>query len=675
MIKRKSVLAIIAATLTGIVSPPVPMLPSAWANAHFVLPDGERKGEKINLAQTPHLIEPLNAMGPDAPDNEVAVMKCAQSAFTTLLQIAIGHSIDRDPCDMMVVQPTDSALTDFNSQKLGRAIEQSPILRQKVRPQIARAGTGSTTYEKKFTGGSVFLSLATSTADLRSKTIKKAFCDEIDEYPDDLNEQGDPLDMIKARQISFLRSGTWKRAYISTPTIKGSSKIETKFDGGDQRHWTMTCPHCSDTGLRFDYGKNFEFNPAPPYNARFIPTCCGTVIEGWQKFDIYLTGRWVPTKPGVGRYKSYFFGGLCAPFVPWDSIAKDICDAGDNPTKLKTLYNLTLGLPFEVKIDIVDVVALAKRREVDLVRGHVPPQGLLYTGFADVQMRGIWFSTVAHAPNREKWVVEALYIDGDTSNPNGEAFEGLRREALERQFPDAFGGMRSLDALGVDSGYRAHVVYAWVRQHQRLHPLSGREVILATKGLQGWGRPALGQPRLVDVDLGGKKIKEGAKVWGIGTWPMKAAHYTDLNLERAENSATYPGGYWHHGSWVDERYFKQITAETLEEVKVRAGLTMRRWKDHGPNHFLDCCVGNMTLAEYLGLSSTTPEQWASLAALRGLPPELAHADLFTPRRAENALDVTKADAAIAARKAAEKLSEQDISPAASDWLSGYDINL
>lgn len=678
MTKRKSALAIIALTLATIASPPVPMLPSAWANAEFVLPDGEKKGHLINLAETPHLIEPLDALGPDSPDNEVAVMKSAQSGFTTLLQISIGHSIDRDPCDMMVVQPTDGALTDFNSQKLARTIESSPVLERKVRPQLARAGTGSKTYEKKFAGGTLYLSLASSSADLRSKTIKKAYCDEIDEYPDDLNEQGDPLDMIKARQTQFLRSGSWKRAYISTPTLKGSSKIEAKYLAGDQRRWTMTCPHCGDHNLQFDLA-HFEHDNAPPYNARYIPACCGVVIEGWQKFDVYLTGRWVATKPGIGRYKSYLFTGLDTPFVPWDEIAKSIVEAGTNPTSLKTLYNLVLGLPFEVKADTPDVAQLSARRQPELIRRHVHARGLLLTGYADVQMRGVWFSVVAHAPNREKWLVDAMYIDGDTSSANGEAFEGLYREAFEREFPDAFGGTRALDALGVDSGYRSHIVYSFVRQRQRLHPLSGREVILATKGLDGWGRPAIGQPVLVDIDLDGKKVKQGCKLWGLGTWPMKAAHYTDLNqlpkVDQETGVVSYPDGYWHHGEWVDDVYFRQVTAESLEEVKSRAGTTTRRWKEHGPNHLLDCAVGNMALAEYLGLSSTTPQEWAHLATLRGLPPELSQVDLFTPRRAANALDASQAEQAIAARKAAERSAPQDISPAADEWLSGYTINL
>ena len=159
---------------------------------------------------------------------------------------------------------------------------------------------------------------------------------------------------------------------------------------------------------------------------------------------------------------------------------------------------------------------------------------------------------------------------------NGEAWQTLIRETVDREFPDAFGRMRKLDALGIDSGYRAHVVYAKVRQSQRLHPMTGRDIILATKGLQGWGRPPIGQPVLVDINLDGKKIKQGVKVWGIGTWPLKAAHYTDLNQERKADQLTYPSGYFHHGIWVDEVYFKQITAETLEKFKSRSGATIRR---------------------------------------------------------------------------------------------------
>jgi phage terminase large subunit GpA-like protein len=71
-------------------------------------------------------------------------MKSAQTGFTTMIIAAIGHSIDRDPCRMMVIQLTDPALSDFNREKLQPAIEGSVPLREKVVPQTWRSAVGST---------------------------------------------------------------------------------------------------------------------------------------------------------------------------------------------------------------------------------------------------------------------------------------------------------------------------------------------------------------------------------------------------------------------------------------------------------------------------------------------------------------------------------------------------
>jgi phage terminase large subunit GpA-like protein len=91
----------------------------------------------------------------------------------------------------------------------------------------------------------------------------------------------------------------------------------------------------------------------------------------------------------------------------------------------------------------------------------------------------------------------------------------------------------------------------------------------------------------------------------------------------------YPDGYCHHGGWLDEVFFRQITAESLQDIRFRGRVTGREWVKNGPNHYLDCYVGNHALGEYLGLSSTTKEQWAALAAVRGMPQTLVESDLFT----------------------------------------------
>jgi phage terminase large subunit GpA-like protein len=97
----------------------------------------------------------------------------------------VGSTIDTDPAGgILLVQPTDGALADFIADKLNPAIEQSAALKAKVKPQVSRSGEGSTTYLKRYPGGSMALAIANSTADLRSKTKKrKIIKDEASEYP------------------------------------------------------------------------------------------------------------------------------------------------------------------------------------------------------------------------------------------------------------------------------------------------------------------------------------------------------------------------------------------------------------------------------------------------------------------------------------------------------------
>lgn len=631
-----SALAILAGTLAAVIAPPESVLPSAWAREHLIVPDGPKKMERWDASLTPYIAEPLDLTSTESPVNEFCVMKSAQTGFTTMLLAAIGHTIDRDRADMMVVQPTDGALTDFNSKKLQPCLEETEPTSRAVARQTSRTGVGSTTYEKRFGRYALTLALASSSADLRSKTVQKTYLDEIDEYPDDLDGQGSPFDMIEARQESFLKDGTWKRVYVSTPTLKGSSHIERLFEGSDKRRWFVPCPHC-DESLVFEFGPNFRFEQAWPYRAWYLCPHCGVDIEEHHRVGMIRMGRWIATDPGEGRMRGYHFDALSSPFVPWAKIAERRVKAGDDPLKLKTFFNLVLGLPYEFKGDAPDHVRLMERREAQPPRGHVPPRGLILVAAADVQMRGIWCEILAIAPNRETWVVDAFYCDGSTAAPGGgtdldpNAFDILKAKTLDRAFPDAFGQTRTIDALAVDSGYRSHVVYAWVRKVQRLHPNTGEEVVLATDGRDGWGKPAIGMPTLQDIDLAGHKVKKGAKIWPVGTWPIKGAFYADLRKDGVQSGREIdPEGYCHFGTWLDEVYFRQLTSEYLADEKFR-GRSRKVWKIRASdkdNHFLDCRVYNLALAEYLGLSRMTSDDWAVLVRRHGVPPEILKPDLF-----------------------------------------------
>jgi len=633
-------LRLVASVLAEAIRPPRSMPLSEWMAENIVLVDGPMAGELWAPEGAPYLVEIADCLSEDHPCNLVTVRKSQQTGASIL---ALGWTLyiaDREPGNTLYGVPGIDALRDLNSGKLQPLIDawQKRTGRQVIVPQTSRSGSGSTTYEKIFPGGRLWLANANTVMDLSSKTAKKGVKDELSKWQD-IPGFGDPETLFFGRFTAFRRTKGYKILEISTPEVDtgdelgempGHCRIDRSFKRSDQRFWNIACPECHR--LLVQSHERMVFDEKHPHKSTHKCPHCGHHISEPERVIAVTNGTWVPMLDEPDRHPGFHIDAFISKMMSYEAIAEDWIRAQKSEKDKKDYYNLTLGLPFKFRGDAPDHVKLMERREDGLRRGHVPARGLILVASADVQMRGIWLEIIAVAPNRETWTVEALYLDGDTSSPDGDAFAKLKKETLDRTFPDAFGRQRTIDALGIDSGFRTHVVYSWVRNHQRPHPDTGRDLILALKGDEGWGKPAIGTPVLQDIDLAGRKIKSGAKKWGIGTWPLKGGFYADLHKQGVRSGKlTDPDGYCHFGMWLDDEYFKQLTAETLEDIVVKGRVTGRRWVPLRPdNHFLDCRIYNLALAEYLGLSTMTDEDWAALARARGLPDELLKVDLFTP---------------------------------------------
>jgi len=95
---------------------------------------------------------------------------------------------------------------------------------------------------KDFPGGILVLTGANSAVGLRSMPARYLFLDEVDAYPPSADEEGDPVALAEARTRTF----AWRRKVflVSTPTIKGLSRIEREYEASDQRRFFVGCPHC-----------------------------------------------------------------------------------------------------------------------------------------------------------------------------------------------------------------------------------------------------------------------------------------------------------------------------------------------------------------------------------------------------------------------------------------------
>ena len=186
----------------------------------------------------------------DPKNKEVVIMSAAQLGKSEALLNIIGYHIDNDPCPMLMLQPSLDMAQAFSKDRVANGLLAStPCLQDKVRSPRSR-DSGNTTLHKMFPGGAITLVGANSPSSLASRPVRLVLCDEVDRYPVSAGSEGDPIQLARKRASTF-----WDRkiVMVSTPTIKGASRIEEAFEKSDQRHYHVPCPHCEHK-QKLDWG-------------------------------------------------------------------------------------------------------------------------------------------------------------------------------------------------------------------------------------------------------------------------------------------------------------------------------------------------------------------------------------------------------------------------------------
>ena len=170
---------------------------------------------------------------------------------------------------MLAVLPTVEMAKRNSKQRIDPLIEESEVLSKLVRPARSR-DSGNTVLTKSFPGGLLAMTGANSAVGLRSMPVRYLFLDEVDGYPGDIDGEGDPVALAEARTRTFARR---KVFIVSTPTIKGVSRIEREYEASDQRRYFVPCPHCRHMQwlqfeqLRWDKGTGHVLNVDGGYGA------------------------------------------------------------------------------------------------------------------------------------------------------------------------------------------------------------------------------------------------------------------------------------------------------------------------------------------------------------------------------------------------------------------------
>jgi phage terminase large subunit GpA-like protein len=521
-------------------------------------------------------------------------MKGAQIGGTEAGNNWVGYIIDQAPGPLLVVQPTVEMGKRWSKGRLAPLIEDTPCLRGKIKDPRSR-DSGNTVQSKEFQGGIVVVTGANSAVGLRSMPVRYLFLDEVDAYPGDADGEGDPVSLAIQRTATFARR---KVLLVSTPTIQGVSRIEMEYENSDQRQFHLPCPHCGEMQVLTWPQVQFDDQNGAYYKC----ISCTKKIEEFEKTEMLKNGKWI-AKHENRAVAGFHISSLYSPvgWFSWQQAVINFKQAQKNETLLKVWVNTTLGEPWVDRGESPDWERLYERAE-DYTRGVIPSDGLVLTAGVDVQKDRLECEIVAWGLGKESWSVDYVVIPSPPSSP--EAWQRLKN-LLDTtfQFENSNDGLQ-ISMMAVDAGYATQEVYNWVRQQSPYR-------VMAVKGTDKMLVP-LGSPSRVEVNIGGRKLSRGVKLWPVGVSILKSELYSWLRQSRPIDSENQGMVGFAHFPKYDPEYFKQLTAEQLVTKTVK-GYAKREWqKLRERNEALDCRVYARAASLAIGMDRWLPKQWAQL---------------------------------------------------------------
>ena len=590
--------------VTAALLPEPDLTVSEWADEYRILPDTSAEPGSWRTDRAPYTKEIMDALSPSHPAEFVVLMKGSQTAGTEVGLNWIGYTIHHAPGLMMLVNPSLDMVKRNTSTRIDPLIAATPELAKKVvAPRSKEAG--NSIFRKKFPGGELVMTGANSAAGLRSTPARYLFLDEVDGYPSDADDEGDPVDLAVRRTVTFRNR---RKIYlVSTPTIKGVSRIEKWYAASDQRRLHVPCKGCGHFDVitfRKIIFEETDTEPARAIDPRYVCEVCGYKhTEADKILHLLPKAKWRPTAEGDGRTVGFHLPALYSPFEPWQDICDNFLDRKKDPNRLKVWRNTALGETWDEPGDAPEWERIYERRE-DYKIGVVPEGPLALTAGVDVQNDRLEMEVVGWAPDRQSWSIIYHILYGNTSDIDDPVWDDLD-QILDTPLKHVNGHDMLIERLAIDDGFNPQVVRDWARRHSASR-------VIVVKG-SDTSREPIGHPTIVDVNSRGKRIRRGMRIWTIGVSILKSQLYGWLRLrkpsdEELKKGKGYPQGYCHFPMYPDE-YFKQLTAEQVVR-KVLRGYTKLVWeKTRERNEGLDGRIYARAAALNLGLEQWTDESW------------------------------------------------------------------
>lgn len=554
---------------------------SEWARTRRHFAQGSPAAGPYDPARVPYLVEIMDAVA-DPSVERIVVMKPARSGFTEgVIVNGIGYLVDLRPTQILGVFPTRENAEKFSKQKLEPAFDESPILRSLIPSRQGRDANNTILY-KRFPGGFMQFVGANSPRHLRQIDAAYVFVDEVDANPRSSGKEGDVIELAATRAANVEDR---KIVVGSSPSWKGTSRIEELYLQTDQRRWLVPCPNCGELQVLMWGGKDQPFGvkwASRRADTAFYLCIKGCRIEQRHKRAMNAGGRWIAQQPDVAD-RGYWWNQLVSQLEAgdWRLLVRKWLAAQVSSETLQVFVNAELAETFELKGEVVIGNELMARREV--YPAEVPAGVGLLTGMVDVHDDRLEVLVRGWGAGRESWRILHAILLGD---PDGQEVWDSCDGILLRTYEHELGASMRIRVSLVDSGDRTTRVYAYTRGRQKRN-------VFASKGDKA-------DPKAPIVQRGKKPMQGGIKLMTIGTFSAKRTLFANLKIQT-------PGPRYMHFNQLAEsapieqraafdaqdlQYFTQFEAEKLLPDKDRFGRPYYRYQQIADdNHSIDLEVG------------------------------------------------------------------------------------
>lgn len=487
--------------------------PSQWAEAKRYLPPSVTSlPGPYRFDVSPFMREVVDCLSVDSPIREVALMKGVQITGTTALENGIGYFIDHVKTAPVMLVTADAELAKLRLESYIIPMLQFSGLDHLIKSSDEKNArkTGRTAKKVEWVGGGFLIPFGAINANkLRSFSIQVLLRDEIDGWPLVVGKDGDPIELSAGRTKAYEASR--KIFDLSTPTVKGVSAIEKRFERGDQRYYHVCCLGCGlsqplrwrrtnpDTGEVT--GIRWEMNGGRlvPGSVRWRCYGCGHDHVNDDKLRLLSPehgAEWRPTaEPVSPDVRSYHLNALYSPvgMQSWEACVRLWLDAWDDErghvkdvAKLQVFYNNVLGQPFEIRGEQLRFEQASSTRRAAYTLGQVPNDFaakhcgspiLLITCAVDVHKNQLPVAVFGWCVDRRAVLLDYWRFEGDTEqldDPN--TWARLRKLIEQHRYVASDGREYGIELTTIDSGYRTEVVYRFCAEYASgVVPIKGRE--------------------------------------------------------------------------------------------------------------------------------------------------------------------------------------------------------